>query len=46
MSAGIIKAVDFKKGLGYLMDDNGREIVLVALGLEDAIALARRSGSM
>lgn len=41
MPQGIIKDVDFKKGLGYVLNGDGREIVLVTKGLEDKIEVGR-----
>lgn len=38
MHTGIIKIVDFAKGLGYVRESTGREIVLIAKGLENIIA--------
>lgn len=37
MHTGVIKSVDFNKGLGYVQEDSGKELLLVALGLEQKI---------
>lgn len=37
MHTGVIKSVDFNKGLGYVQEDSGKEVLLVALGLEQKI---------
>jgi cold shock CspA family protein len=38
MQTGVIKIVDYVRGLGYIKQPNGEEIVLITLGLEDKIA--------
>jgi len=37
MHTGVIKVVDHSKGLGYVQEPDGREIVLITLGLEDML---------
>lgn len=38
MDQGIIITVDFDKGLGYVRDDQGKEIVLIAKGMESTLS--------
>ncbi len=42
MQTGIIKTVDTTRGLGYIQESNGHEIVLITLGLEDMLAKGLR----
>lgn len=37
MANGVVKKVDPERGLGYIQGDDGREIFVIAKGLEDKL---------
>ena len=37
METGIIKVIDSTRGMGYVVDPEGHEILLITLGLEDKL---------
>ena len=37
MHTGVIRSVDFVRGLGYVVDSTGSEVVFITKGLEDKI---------
>jgi len=42
MQQGVIKEVDFNRGLGHVLSNDGKEIVLITKGLEDKLVQGAR----